>query len=224
MVKIRHRLHRSAFTMIELIFAIVIIAVSVMSLPMVNQVTSSGIERNLVQEAIFASVAEINMATTYIWDENSLIDADDVNATGEDLSRVINIDGSCAPTGEVENGIAVLRRNGHVNRRCLDNNLTVRYADTDYLDALEAAEHPFEPIFTAGTGASGYKQEYDSLLNIENCDSGNCIKFGLEANNINLKEITVTIREKDDATNETVTLLRAYSANIGEVAYESEPL
>jgi prepilin-type N-terminal cleavage/methylation domain-containing protein len=58
-------LHRLAFTMIELIFAIVIIAISVMSLPMMTQVTSAGIERNLVQEAIFASVAEINLATTY---------------------------------------------------------------------------------------------------------------------------------------------------------------
>ncbi|WP_366755893.1 hypothetical protein [Sulfurimonas sp.] len=81
-------------------------------------------------------------------------------------------------------------------------------------------------IYTDSTGASGYKQEYDSLLEVENCDSGNCIKFGEENNNtnINIKEITVTIREKDDATNTTVTLLRAYSANIGEIAYENELL
>ena len=216
------RLHKSAFTLIELIFAIVIIAVSVMSLPMLTQVTSSGMEKNLVQEAIFASVAEINMATTYVWDENSLIDDDDANATGDDLSKVLNIDNSCSPAG-FAGTIQIFRKTGHINRRCLDNNLTVRYTNTDYVDALEAAQHGYTPIYI-DTSASGYKQEYDSLLSVESCDSGNCLDFGLEANNINLKEITVTIRDKDDDTNKTVTLLRAYSANIGEVAYANEVL
>ena len=224
MVRLKRKSYKYAFTLIELIFAIVIIAISVMSLPVMTQVTSSGIERNLVQEAIFASVAEINLATTYIWDENSRIDDNDTNSTGDDLSRVLNIDGSCTPTGIIENGIEIIRKTGHVNRRCLDNNLTTRYTGIDYLDALEAAEHTFSPVFTGTTGASGYKQEYDSKLDVTNCDTGGCIKFGHDVNNTNLKEITVTIRKKDDATNETVTLLRAYSANIGEVAYENEVL
>lgn len=215
---VKRRLNKLAFTMIELIFSIVIIAISVMSLPMLTQVTSSGIKRNLSQEAIFASAAEISFATTYVWDENSLIDDDDVNATGDDLSRVLNLDASCSTSG------VMLKKIGHINRRCLDNNLTVRYADTDYLDSLEAAEHNYTMIYTDNTGASGYKQEYDSLLNVESCDSGNCIDFGLENKNINLKEITVSIREKDDTTNQIVTLLRTYSANIGEVAYENEVL
>lgn len=221
---VKQTLHKYAFTLVELIFAIVIIAISVISLPMLTQVTSSGMEKNLVQEAIFASVAEINLATTYIWDENSRIDDNDTNSTGDDLSRVLNIDGSCTPTGIIENGIEIIRKTGHVNRRCLDNILTTRYPDTDYLDALEASEHTFSPIFTGTTEASGYKQEYDSQLVVTNCDTGGCIDFGLDTNNINLKEITVIIREKDDATNTPVTLLRAYSANIGEVAYASEPL
>ncbi|MFT5836306.1 MAG: prepilin-type N-terminal cleavage/methylation domain-containing protein [Sulfurimonas sp.] len=217
-------MHKYAFTLIELIFAIVIIGISVMSLPMLTQVTSSAIEKNLVQEAIFASSAEINLATTYIWDENSLIDDDDVNATGDDLSRVLNIDNNCNGSGAFDGTVEIQRRVGHVNRRCLDNNLTVRYANFDYVDSLEAAEHSYSEIFTDSTGASGYKQEYDSLLEVESCDSGNCVDFGLENNNTNLKEITVTIREKDDVTNTAITLLRAYSANIGEVAYENEVL
>jgi hypothetical protein len=219
-------LHRLAFTMIELIFAIVIIAISVMSLPMMTQVTSAGIERNLVQEAIFASVAEINLATTYIWDENSLIDDDDVNATGDDLSRVLNLDASCVPAG-FAGAIQILRKPGHINRRCIDNNLTVRYPDIDYIDAIEAVQHPYTPIFIGSASATGYKQEYDSQLIVTNCDifgAAGCIDFGDEADNINLKEITVTIREENDATNQAVTLLRVYSANIGEVAYANEGL
>ena len=48
---------RLAFTMIELIFAIVIIAITVVSLPMMTQVTASGASDNLeAQEAIFKAI------------------------------------------------------------------------------------------------------------------------------------------------------------------------
>jgi len=48
--------NRYAFTMIELIFAIVIIAISVISLPMITQVTTNSSALNLeADEAIFAA-------------------------------------------------------------------------------------------------------------------------------------------------------------------------
>ena len=76
--------NRSAFTMIELIFAIVIIAISVLSLPMMNQVISKNIEGSIVQEAIFAASAELNQVVSYYWDENSM----EGTAT---LSRVVHV-------------------------------------------------------------------------------------------------------------------------------------
>ncbi len=222
MVKTSHTSQRFAFTMIELIFAIVIIAISIMSLPMMTQVTSSAMEKNLVQEAIFASVAEINLATTYVWDENSLIDANDSSTAENDLSRVLNLTATCIPTGITVRGVEIIKKTGHVNRRCINNNLTARYTGTDYLYALEASKHPSSTIYIGdSTSSEGYKQNYNSVLDVENCDSANCIDFGLEANNIDLKEITVTVQNDN---NETVTLLRTYSANIGEVAYANEVL
>lgn len=48
---------RGAFSMIELIFAIVVIAISALSLPMMTQTTSTGVFKNLeTQEAIFKAV------------------------------------------------------------------------------------------------------------------------------------------------------------------------
>lgn len=48
---------KNAFTMIELIFAIIVIAISVVSLPTMIQATSSGVEKNLeAQEAIFKAI------------------------------------------------------------------------------------------------------------------------------------------------------------------------
>lgn len=213
MVRSSKKQNRLAFTMIELIFAIVVVAISIMSLPMMTRVTTQGIENNLVQEAIFASVSEINMATTYIWDENSLIDMNDTSATFNDLSRVIDIDGT-----QCTNIIGtIIRRPGHIHRRCLDNVSTRVYAGTDYQDSLETPEHDFNAIFEGGgSSQAAYKQEYQSKLTVIRTPV-------LWFNDPNMKEITVEVQEDIDgdgvADGETLTILRAYSANIGEVAY-----
>jgi len=79
---------KSAFTFIELIFAIVIIAISVVSLPTMTSSLSRGIESNLVQEAIFAASTELNQAISSNWDERSLEDGN------SSLGRVVD-DGTC---------------------------------------------------------------------------------------------------------------------------------
>jgi len=69
-VKFKH-----AFTLIELIFAIVIIGISFMSVPMMIQATSTGVSKNLeVQEAIFKAIVITKSAVG----ENSFVSVDDV--------------------------------------------------------------------------------------------------------------------------------------------------
>ena len=217
---------RYAFTLIELIFAIVVIAISVISLPMMTQVTSKGIETNLVQEAIFASVAEINMATTYIWDENSFIDDNESSSNTNDLSRVLwtGTTNDCnGPFGGIQ------RRGGHINRRCIDNPATRIYTGVNYLNALEAAEganQGYKSIYdVADTHASGYKDLYTSKLDVVLCKPAtNCPdRFGDNSNdsNFNLKRITVTVK---NSNGDVVTSLTTFSANIGEVPYARRSL
>jgi prepilin-type N-terminal cleavage/methylation domain-containing protein len=73
---------RYGFTMIELIFAIVIIAISVMSLPMMTQVTTSSSITNLESdEAIFAAYVKALEAT----DENfSAVSSTTIDAVAQD--------------------------------------------------------------------------------------------------------------------------------------------
>lgn len=222
MVKANKMRRRFAFTMIELIFAIVIIAISVMSLPMITQATSNSIDKNLVQEAMFAAVAEINIATAYTWDENSSAD----NASDE-LTRVINNSSNeCKDTGIVELGDTIKRRDGHMKRRCL-NDLNISFSTmlpANCEESVDSNEHNWVVNVegsVANASATGYKREYASKLDVERCDSGNCIDFG-DVNSTNIKEITVTVRTTDN--NETVTILRTYTANIGEVAYVKRDL
>jgi len=203
---------KKAFTLIELIFAIVVIAISVMSLPMMIQSTQKGIEGNIIQEAIFASSGMLNEATTYYWDEHSLND-ENVSAG---YSRVVNTTtGGCL-------GGSPNRRIGHINRRCLDNNATMPFTGTIFTKSLNITEHGATPIFITGSSPSAatYKAAYENIVDVNNCAGGGCVQFGLEANNPNLKEIDMQIIPSGGGT--TLIRLRAYSANIGEVAPESK--
>ncbi|MEA1983751.1 MAG: prepilin-type N-terminal cleavage/methylation domain-containing protein [Campylobacterota bacterium] len=71
-----------AFTLIELIFAIVIIAISVISLPTMTDATSSGVAKNVeVQEAIFKAIVMTKSAVG----ENSFANIDDTEQTTKTL-------------------------------------------------------------------------------------------------------------------------------------------
>ena len=191
---------RGGFTLIELLFAIVVISISVMSLPMMTQTTSKAIDGNLVQEAIFAASAELNGVVTAHWDEHSM--EDDENG----LARVIDIDNNCTDkrlVGHIEQTL---------HRRCLDS------SDTDPLDttsddniyALEDMAHSSQNIFdTDTTNAQGYKKKYNSKVDISRPANFN-------GDNNHIKEILLTVTNTE---NVTVTILKTYSANIGEVDY-----
>ena len=206
---------KAAFTLIELIFAIVIISMTVLSIPMMIQVTSDNIEDSLVQEAIFAAAAQLQEATSYRWDEHSMNDKLSASANAQ-YSRVIQetAAGTCGLIGGLN------KRPGHINRQCLDSLATRPYysAGAPYSDSLNEAAHGAESIYIAagGTSAAGYKELYDSTITIT--DS---VLFGTTlVADPNIKEILVTIT--NSTTNLPVTTLRAYSTNIGEVRYASK--
>jgi len=198
---------RYAFTLIELIFAIVIIGITVISLPMMSQVTSKGIDESIVQEAIFAAATELNEATTHHWDENSF----DINAENT-YSRVIP---TALGTATGCNGVTRLRP-GHINqelhRRCTDANMTVSNASADAnISALNDAVHGVDNIFNLSeTDAAGYKKTYTSVLTVNNPAT-----FG-GLSSADIKKIEVIV---SDAEGNTVTKLTTYSFNIGEIDY-----
>jgi prepilin-type N-terminal cleavage/methylation domain-containing protein len=198
---------RAAFTLIELIFAIVIIAISVISLPMMNQAVSKGIDGNIVQEAIFAAATELNSAVTATWDENSS------ESNISTYARVIQTaPGYCDDTTR--------RMLGHINqplhRRCLESN-TTRAANTKTnadVDALEDMGHGLENIFIdTTTEAAGYKDTYKSKVDVTSNAS-----FGALNNDPNIKKIEITVQ---NSQGKDIVKLVTYSCNIGEVDYYS---
>jgi len=186
---------RLAFTMIELIFAIVIIAIAVLSLPIMSGANQKAIENSIVQEAIFAASAGLMDASAGYWDEHSMEDA----ATSK-FSRVINISHDCNNTTKL--------RPGHIkqvyHRRCLDNNNTLPLDMAYSVDGIyDLDDTPVaSSLFTFNTtSASGYKRTYTSNMAV--------------TRNGEVKTIVATISDTDGV----VVKLEMQSANIGEIDF-----
>ncbi len=193
MVKRYKKLSKYGFTLIELIFAIVIIGITVVSLPMMSQVISKGVDENLKQEAIFAASAELMNALGGYWDERSMEDANK-----SDLARVIDIDSDCNATTRL--------RPGHINqkyhRRCLDspNNSGLDQTSRDDVFSLDDANGTRATYINISNDASGYEQtDLNTTIEVTRSD--------------NNKTITATLKDHDG---NIITLLRAISTNIGE--------
>ncbi len=189
---------KSAFTMIELIFAIVIIGISVLALPAMIGATKKGIENNIVQEAIFAASAELMGASAGYWDERSM---DDISFSH--LSRVIDLNGNC--NSDLNNDRYRLKP-GHIHRRCLDDNSTtgLDLNTNANVTSLDDAKYTNQRLFTDyTTEAAGYKTQYDATLDV--------------SRNGNIKTITINVFERGSI--DVITSLKMQSANIGEIEF-----
>lgn len=201
---------RSAFTMIELIFAIVVMSIAIVSLPVMTQTTDENIEESIVQEAIFASQAIINESIAYYWDENSLADQ---YISGDPYSRVIDTTGtSCIGTPH--------KRIGHINRQCVSSSsIPVTNATVGPVINNFDAQYNNRQILrntAAATAYATYKDNYTATATVRQCTNGaGCTQFGLNPFDNDLKEIAFDI---NDGNGNLIIRLRGYSANIGEVA------
>lgn len=194
---VRNKLYKSAFTMIELIFAIVIIGISVISLPMMIQATGKSMENSLAQEAIFAASAQLNQVLSYKWDINS-------QETAGELSKVV----PTTATADCNTSNGGAQRPGHVHRMCLNTftaGPTISTTVGDWLDGRQATD---ENLSEGGAASqSGYKELYTMDIEVDFADFGDATKA-----NHNIKEVKITVKK---GTADYV-VLRTYSANIGE--------
>ena len=77
---------RKGFWLLELIFAIVVMAIAMLSIPTVLSQTTAGIETTLKQEAIFYGSRTMGSLLTYRWDENSIKGDPDKN-----ISHILDV-------------------------------------------------------------------------------------------------------------------------------------
>lgn len=213
---------KKASSMIELIIAIVIMGIAVMTLPLMLGRTQANNAFALQQEAILATKTHLGDIVTFPWDENSLqgdgVAVLDTNSTDPRYSR----------TGD-EN----ISRIGHVRQRLRrkffgdinpDRNASVigveavdSVIDIDDFDNTNANLTQATGLEIAG--ALDYRYDLNMTTRVryvdDNFTQGNTFTFpitGTTNNTTNIKMIEVTM-QADDSLSQFV--LRAYSSNIG---------
>ncbi len=209
-----------AFTMIELIFAIVVIGITVVSLPMMIQVNQKGVEGNVKQEAIFATSAKMMQVLSFAWDRNST----DTNGT-LNYAKVIDI---ATGANNYDRNDTSIFRVGHIqqglHRRFFDQSETIvtnpntsieGHAGIAYLDAVDKDGYK-------------YKMRLSTVVSYINDTVSNPFNFttnNTPPSNIKLITITTTIDgngdgDYSDGDNiDTQIVLRSYATNIGEIDY-----
>ena len=70
---------RSGFSLIELVFSIVIIAISLMSVPMLISESNKGNQYSLIQESVMAARTKLGNILTFQWDDKSTVISGEAN-------------------------------------------------------------------------------------------------------------------------------------------------
>ncbi|MDD3597900.1 type II secretion system protein [Sulfuricurvum sp.] len=225
---VRHR----GFTLIELVIAIVLVAIVSLSIPMMTQIQARATEGSVFQEAVYAASAKLLQTLSYPWDENS----NDPNLVLEGatvLSEVVNI-----PGGTVAfNYTAVGCRPGFISRKCrLEDNgtiISVSNLGNDIADPVQGIDDRSAVGINLDNDAvseHGYKHNYTMDVTVryvsDNIGTGGMINYANTVNPnfifstnavagpTNLRLVTVTIK---DENNKVINVLNAFAANIGEV-------
>ncbi len=214
---------RRGASMIELVIAIVVMGIAVMSLPLILTQSQNSNAMALQQEAILATKTKLGYLLSYEWDANSY----DPTAS---VSRVLNTTASSSANDDFDTTTS--RRNGHViadNRRKLrDNNASPTPDDGNaaWGNALLEDIDDFDGKDENTTIAS---DTMDYIFNLQLRPTVNYVSdsatyanqdmtFTFDANTTftnptNIKMITIQSR---DTSNNINIVLRAFASNVGE--------
>ena len=233
MVKMHSKTLRPAIAMIELIFAIVIMGIVMMSAPLLISTATKSTYVSLLQEGINEAASRVNMIMGYSWDENNTQDSyifPILHVSSGDAA--LDVNGNTArrigtPMTSQRTFILSDANSSNLNASTLGND----GGDTDDIDdfigdtsltQIEAAtvdyvEKTTVNINTAVTYVS------DSVTGGYSQSTITYTPFTATAGTTNIKSITVTLTSTDTANADVLKkeiILRAFSCNIG--GYELE--
>lgn len=216
---------RKASSMLELVIAIVVMGIAVMSLPLILTQSQNANAIALQQEVILATKTKLGYILSYEWDANSY----DANAS---VSRVLDTNASTSANAAFYTTTTI--RTGHVqadNRRRLGDTMVAPTADGganwgsgalgDIDDFDGKTEHTtvvsadMDYIFNLDLNSTvSYISDAPSAGTYNNQDMNFTFNASsTPANPTNIKMITV---RTVDTSNNVNIILRAFASNIGE--------
>ena len=220
---------RYAFTLIELIFAIVLVAIVVAAVPQMITQNAKGTEEYIKQEVIAAAAGEAFRIISYPWDANSF-------DSSTNRSYVLDISGGNANLDRISNNVI---RIGHIipmkgtgaNAGNVDRNFHRQFfaASANPASSTLSGVSQVDAQLLAETGSNAYKKTYNIVFpSGENgyiSDGAGGTTFNFPDTNAtaqsNMKMATIRIDSTDSGgTAETnVMKIRVYAANIGTPEY-----
>lgn len=205
---------KKAFTMIEMIFAIVLIGIIVAAVPEILTRNAQTVEGNRAQEAVFLASAAANRLMSYNWDSNSK-DTNLTVSSNLDYAKVLDVNQSPAASERqsVSVGTATVSlpiRNGHIPQ---DKH---RRFHSVYTPPATASPLGIAITLNDTTlGADAFKFGY--ALNIT---GGYASAFGATTTSGTVSNIKMAIIDIDNTTTGVTDVkMRIYAFNIGEIDY-----
>lgn len=224
---------RPAFSMLELIFAIVLIGIAVAGVPRMIERNNQSLEGNIVQEAVFAAAAKAAQILTFRWDANSQDPGDLLSH-----SKILDIAGS----SDLNRTNSIFRVGGvtaNAHRR-FHSVVSSPVAGSAALDGLTTGIVNFVGIGFADEHA--YKRDYRVDIAASYVADGgtgytipgggtitsityNFPNFPSPVSNVptSMKMVRITLQENNSstatATWRDAATLYVYAANIGEIDY-----
>lgn len=190
--------------MIELIFAIVMIAIVVAAVPQIMTSNAKTIEGNRAQEAVFLASAAAKRLLSFRWDANSK----DTNVSSDlDYAKELDLDAAGSSRVTV-NGVQLPVRIGNIRQE-----KHRRFHSTITLPAGTALEGTvaLAPL----KAASGFKFDYGMTVNVGFANTFGSINSNNTPSNTKMAEIKII----NNDTGNLDVLMRIYAFNIGEADY-----
>jgi hypothetical protein len=216
--------------MIELIFAIVIMGIVLMSAPMLISTAASSVSVALQQEGINEAASRVSMILTYPWDQNDTNDSC--------IPPVLHVTSGDSELDEVSGTgrrIGVPLSTNSRTFKCGSNELNASAISADGSDDIDDfAGSTTLVVDTSGSGGKDYIEQ--TTVNIAtavtyisdnanyNTSSFTYVPSGGSATT-NIKEINVTLTSTSSVDEFSKTIaLRRFSCNIGGFEYASKEM
>jgi len=213
---------KKAFSLIEVIFSIIIVAISLMSVPMLLKQSSKSDEYSVIQEGVLAATTTVGNILSYPWDGNSF------DSTNKVL-RVLDVAGG---DSELDRDLTTLNSNyrkGHVvgnqRRRFFDFSSVGKVYPGVATDSISAFDGVTSSVM-GGAGTSGAYDYKDSALSINSK-----VFYIADSTDYSLKNITFSVNPATIANSTNIKMIeinttspllgksfiiRTFSCNLGQ--------
>jgi Tfp pilus assembly protein PilV len=203
-------LNKSSFTLIELVIAIIVVGITVTSIPMLLSTVSNNMSTNLKSNSFFNAYSTLSLIESMDWDEN--------NTKGDNYYKVLTADGGDTELKCIRKGTVQLDNQSGADCASENNKTSTIGVDDEDPDDSSTFDDVDDFNGYTVTNLATYNIKVAVKYINDNADySAKNIFFNdsfISSNNTNIKLIELNITNK---SGKLISIIRGESFNIGAV-------